>query len=1217
MNKSYSVILFLGIIAGLCYPVTWSAKWIWQNDSGPADTWMCFRKSLTLSSAPATATAHIAVDSRYWLYVNDSLVVREGGVKRPKAGTLPSMGTYYDEVDLAPFLVSGNNTIAVLVSYWGTGAGNESHFGVPMGGLLFQLEMPGRTIVSDNTWKTKVHPAYGHCPLQPGPNLPERGLFFDASKDIPDWYKAGFNETGFVPAVEKGTPPCAPWDSVNLKRPIPQWKENPPATCPDFRVITGPATVYLQLPCNMQCYPCFTLKADAPGRVLHVAISPASGMASGTEGTPLYTFYSTRGDGLEERFESPVWIGAYRLVFEVPPGVTLLDAGYMETYYNSDFTGGFECNLPEMNRLWKMGQRTDRLCMRDYTMDCPDRERAPWTDGQSSSIPHYFYALDQKAGLLGAKMFRELVYTGSGTSMGHYGELPTQTLAALGLWGLYFYYMHSGDSLIIPELYPRIRTYMTKYTLAADGLVDMSPFHDSFGAWYDWGNNPMDVRIMANALFYQALVAMKRFALMSGQPGDTSGYAALMRSVENHFNPVFWDSAVGYYHDPAHPDWRDERGVAMAVLTGLVDSAKWPLVKNTLDSVRHCGPWWERWVEEALFYMGEENIAFNRLQERYSTILARPLYAQIGTLPEHLPDGGTINHAWTGGPPILSMSQFMAGIAPDAPGYTAFHVLPKMASLNTLTAKVPSIKGDILVHADKSGGQFVLELTSPASTEALVGIPKEGYVFTSILANGIQVWNNGSYTGSVSGLVAAAQDSGYIRFRVQPGTWRFIASGTSPLVSVTASAAASLEQGAATQITAVASYASGATESDGFSYTSFDTLLATVSGAGLVTGRNLGIARIRVEKGGIADTVMITITSSTAALDSIRLSMDTLKMLTQDSVLLRVTGYYNNGFQGDVGSQVSWTSGDEGIVSVLNGLVRGVTPGGMVDVTVSLNAKSDVCRVSVAQRPSVLFRINFQREPYPPKKAGWLVDYGMPIYSGYGWGFATPQDCRNSSICASRDDRNSLNPLFQTIIAVGTSPVPYKLWVPDGRYIIRIGMGDADYGGSFVSNTTLNGDTICKTPLGTRIAVGVDTVDVVGDSGLNMMVTGTICYMVVMSADAENADLAADDGYVSPGGNTGVEKKEAPVTELALSASPNPFNPCVKISYALTPNLKATYSIFNLRGQILYRANLKSGALGEKGTLLWNGKAQASGCYFGRLVTDKGKKLNMKMLLVK
>ena len=56
--------------------------------------WIAFRKDVRLDAVPASAPARIAVDSKYWLWVNGRLVVFEGGLKR---GPNPTDG-WFDTV---------------------------------------------------------------------------------------------------------------------------------------------------------------------------------------------------------------------------------------------------------------------------------------------------------------------------------------------------------------------------------------------------------------------------------------------------------------------------------------------------------------------------------------------------------------------------------------------------------------------------------------------------------------------------------------------------------------------------------------------------------------------------------------------------------------------------------------------------------------------------------------------------------------------------------------------------------------------------------------------------------------------------------------------------------------------------------------------------------------------------------------------------------------
>jgi len=71
-----------------------------QNET---NTWLAYRKTIQIKDLPLQAIANIAVDSKYWLWINGKQVVFEGGLKRgPNAND-----TYYDAVDIAPYLKKG------------------------------------------------------------------------------------------------------------------------------------------------------------------------------------------------------------------------------------------------------------------------------------------------------------------------------------------------------------------------------------------------------------------------------------------------------------------------------------------------------------------------------------------------------------------------------------------------------------------------------------------------------------------------------------------------------------------------------------------------------------------------------------------------------------------------------------------------------------------------------------------------------------------------------------------------------------------------------------------------------------------------------------------------------------------------------------------------------------------------------------------------------
>ena len=185
---------------------TFTGQWIWQAAAGPANTWMAFRKTVSLTDPPASVKAFIAADSKYWLWINGRPVVFEGALKR---GPTPS-DSYVDEVDIGPYLVNGPNTIAALVWYFGRSGFSSMDSG--KGGFMFQAMAGGTTIATDQTWKVKVHTGYGPQTLSaPNYRLAEWNVEYDGRNDLGDWTASAFVDSSWAAPTAKGAPPAAPW----------------------------------------------------------------------------------------------------------------------------------------------------------------------------------------------------------------------------------------------------------------------------------------------------------------------------------------------------------------------------------------------------------------------------------------------------------------------------------------------------------------------------------------------------------------------------------------------------------------------------------------------------------------------------------------------------------------------------------------------------------------------------------------------------------------------------------------------------------------------------------------------------------------------------------------------------------------------------------------------------------------------------------------------
>ncbi len=743
----------------------WKALWIGVKEPAVPNQWIAFRKNFELSEVPASAIAKIAVDSKYWLWLNGKLIVREGGLKR---GPTPQ-DTYFDEINLNADLRRGTNTLAVLL--WHFGKEGFSHKNSGKAGLLFQMETTAGDVLSDSSWKAMIHPSFGQTG-KPAPNyrLPESNILFDANKDIPGWETAGFDNSSWPMAVTLGKAPCAPWNQL-VKRPVPFWKDyglKPYTNSKDFPQISDGKTLIARLPYNAQVTPYLKIEADA-GVLIKIQ---ADNYMGGGETNVRAEYIARQGT---QEFEFPGWMNGHAVHYEIPKGVKLIKLGYRESGFDTDFSGKFTCDSDFLNRLRTKATRTLYITMRDTYMDCPDRERALWWGDAVIELGEAFYALDRRADTLTRKSILELVawqrpngILYSPVPSGNWNkDLPLQMLASIGRQGFWTYGLYSGDKDTLRAVYPRVKRYMEIWDMQANGLVKEIP-----GAWPwgDWGDN-VDMTVLYNAWYHLGLQGMESMASTLEIPDDLTWIKQRKTMIEGAFNKLFWNGKE--YRTPAYKGLTDDRANALAVVAGLAKPDQYPALLEVFKKQEHSSPYMEKYVLEALCMMDEAAFAQDRMQRRYAKMVDHQEYTTLwegwGIGKEGF-GGGSINHAWSGGP-LTIMSQYFAGIEPTSMGFKTYQVRPRMGNLKKIEATVETVKGPVTVKIRKQDHVFGLELSSPADCVARVGIPMQKEM-QEVRVNGETAWKSGKAIER-PGIKFLGASDGFLDFATQPGQWKF------------------------------------------------------------------------------------------------------------------------------------------------------------------------------------------------------------------------------------------------------------------------------------------------------------------------------------------------------------------------------------------------------------------------------------------------------------
>ena len=615
-----------------------NAKWIWYEEQSQPNERVSFFINKEIENLPSNALLHIGCETKYWLFVNGNLVVFDGGLFRESVNGCG----YYDSVNIAPYLIKGNNEIALQVWYFGNGGRNNVR--CERAGLIFACEELG--LYSDKRTLCEKETAY-----------------YDTQTETPSYLYGGHNtaynakkkafslspmNTCATEAVEIGKMGDAPWGDL-LQRTVPLFYFGERVACAYQK---QDEKYVVDLPYAMQCSPYIKISAEG-GEVIDIRsdrfyVNGGPGDFNQYKGHRAEYVCQTG----EQEFEPFDWYFGEKLYFTIPQSVKVIELGYRESGYACKITGSFACNDDALNRLFTKCARTLQICMRENFMDCPDRERGQWIGDVSVQAPQVIYLLDNNGLLLLRKTVLDFIRLRKGdVLMGnlpgeHFSELPSQSLNAVSEWGMIStYYTATKDKEILRLAFAPMMAYLKLWKTDKEGVV--LPRKGNW-EWYDHLFN-CDKEVLNICWYYSAL----RFAEFTAKELEDETHLPFiknrMTAIEKTFNDRYWKG--GYYASGA---FADDRANAMAVLSGLASQDKYEKIRFLLMSVFNATTYMEYYVLTALCEMGYKKDAIRRMKCRYQPLIEN----ENGTLWEDFFHLGTKNHAWSGGPATVLFKYF-------------------------------------------------------------------------------------------------------------------------------------------------------------------------------------------------------------------------------------------------------------------------------------------------------------------------------------------------------------------------------------------------------------------------------------------------------------------------------------------------------------------------------------------------------------------------------
>nr|MDO8114704.1 family 78 glycoside hydrolase catalytic domain [Candidatus Sigynarchaeota archaeon] len=738
-----------------------------ENDYAKA---VYLRKEFTVKKAPSRAIVRVAGVGYNEVYVNGQKV---GDNVLDPGATQYDKTVLYVSHDVTQLLRDGNNCIGVILGngwYW---VGTPDLFGFERAPWAapprcrLELELAGADKSSDFVC-TDVSWSY----TEDGPitfNCIRSGEVYDARKDLGAWSAAG----GVGKADKR-------WqDAKILTAPkgilhaqfIPSIKAQDAFGPIKRQLLPGGKIVYW-FPFNNAGWVEITVNGT-PGQVilieLNEKLNPDGLVDMQTHSGHTYGRYQTMEyickGGIETWHPRFCYAGfQYVQVTGAKPDEVI---GIVARQVCTSFepSGEFHCSNLLINKVNEACKRTFLNGFHSYPQDCPQREKAGWTEDALLSAHGSVY--NHNALLAYEKWARDLI--DSQTEAGQVPDIvpspgwgkPAKNKAPddfsqwtadeLGnmadpWWGgalvmlPWKLYLHYGDNGILQEAYPAMKKFvdfLTRTTQFSAKEYDyMINWQTMLGDWLEVGSGGSANRtprvLTCTQAYYRCASIVANVAGLLGHDADMQTYTALAKKIKAAFNEEYLDEKSGLYA-------KDSQGaLAMSLVLGLVPEGLEKkvfdqLVRNVVDArAGHLstGIVGTYFLYKALGQGGRPDVA-------YQVITAKgfPGFEHMLTrVEESTPmPSTTLWEDWNG---VASLAhpvqgcvasffyEYIAGIQPDSPGFQHFIVAPEIiGDITWCKAKLDTLHGTIKVDWRLDGGKLFMSVVVPANTTAEIVLP--------------------------------------------------------------------------------------------------------------------------------------------------------------------------------------------------------------------------------------------------------------------------------------------------------------------------------------------------------------------------------------------------------------------------------------------------------------------------------------------------------------
>lgn len=730
----------------------WTADWIACPGSPHREFGVYyFRKEFSLGSKPEHLVIHASADNHYQLFVNGARVF-EG----PARGDL--FHWRYATLDVARYLHQGRNVVAAVVWNYAELApmaqmSNET-------GLIVQGDTARESAVNTNaSWKVLQSRAVQMIPINrktiPFYMVVGPGIRVNASKVPWGWQDVGFNDSVWKPAevlVQGGprgardshsrwmlVPRNIPPMEMKLQRLVSVRRSegvhvtdaflqgHSPVTIPPHTT----ATMLFDQTFETTAYP-ELIVSGGKGSVIILTYAEAlwtkdhrKGNRNVIKGKKMLGLQDQfLPDGGQRRMFRTLWWRAFRYlqlkVHTSNQPLTLDDLRGIFTAYPFTVRASFESGNPTLQKMWRVGWRTARLCAHTTYMDCPYYERLQYAgDTRIQVLISLYMTGDDRL----AKNAIELLNDSripEGITQSRYPSYQPQFIPPFSLFWIdmmHDLWWYHGDASFLHQFLPGMRDVLGWFDrrITPSGLLGKLDWWD----FVDWtpqfknGVPPQEPDGQSSILSLQFAAALQNAADLESSFGKeyfARQDHALAERITKAVYAKCWDPARGLLADtPAHTSFSQHANI-LGVLTGAipVQNQKRVMQKVITDSsLTQCSYYFRFYLFRALKKAGLGNDYLSQLGP-----WKHMLKMGLTTWAEKPAPTRSDCHAWSAHPNFDFLNT-VAGIEPAEPGFRKVFIQPHLGTLKHLAAAVPTPEGEVSVKYVRGNGRMDARVTLP------------------------------------------------------------------------------------------------------------------------------------------------------------------------------------------------------------------------------------------------------------------------------------------------------------------------------------------------------------------------------------------------------------------------------------------------------------------------------------------------------------------------